>query len=63
MYAQPHLEVQPAAAPLRVDMVSDPRGFAALRPEWDELLEASSASIFCSWEWLYPWFARVGWSR
>ena len=57
------MEPEPAPAPLEVEVVVEPRRFAALRREWDELLEDSEASIFCSWEWLYPWFARVGWSR
>ena len=48
---------------LDVERISDPVRFAALRPEWDELLDASAAAIFTAWEWLYPWFHRLGRNR
>ena len=33
--------------------------FAAMRAEWDDLLHDSKAGVFNSWEWLYPWYARM----
>lgn len=44
---------------LTLEVVRDPLVFAGLRAEWDELLGQSSASIFSSWEWLYPWYRRI----
>jgi CelD/BcsL family acetyltransferase involved in cellulose biosynthesis len=52
-----------APAQLRLQRISDPVGFAALRAEWDELLDSSESGVFSSWEWLYPWFCRVGRER
>lgn len=46
-----------------VDCVGDARGFAALRPEWDALLEGSDAAVFNAWGWLYPWWQRIGADR
>ncbi|HET6312545.1 MAG TPA: GNAT family N-acetyltransferase [Chloroflexia bacterium] len=47
----------------RVEVVGDVLAFAALRREWGELLEESGAGIFNSWEWLYPWYRRLGAGR
>jgi CelD/BcsL family acetyltransferase involved in cellulose biosynthesis len=64
IYAPRKLEAQPyASARLRLERISDPLGFAALRSEWDELLDSSRAGIFTAWEWLYPWFCRIGHNR
>lgn len=41
---------------LIVSTVTDQEAFAALKPEWDELSDDSTASMFNSWRWLYPWF-------
>jgi CelD/BcsL family acetyltransferase involved in cellulose biosynthesis len=48
---------------LKVEWISDSIQFAAMRPEWSELLACSNAGVFCSWEWLYPWFWRLGSGR
>ncbi|MBI3185661.1 MAG: GNAT family N-acetyltransferase [Myxococcales bacterium] len=45
---------------LRLVSVRDGLSFARLRPEWDALLERSGAGVFNSWEWLYPWYHRIG---
>ncbi|HKP54310.1 MAG TPA: GNAT family N-acetyltransferase [Chloroflexia bacterium] len=37
--------------------------FAAMRAEWLELMESSDAGVFNSWEWLYPWYTRIGTGR
>ncbi len=37
----------------------DRLAFAALRGEWNALLEASDAGVFNAWEWLYPWHQRI----
>lgn len=49
--------------PTALDVVSDARAFAALRPEWDALLETSGAAVFNAWGWLYPWWQRIGAER
>lgn len=57
---------RPAAAepPLVVETVTDPAGFAALREEWTELLEASAADcLFLTWEWLHTWWRHLGGGR
>lgn len=48
-----------AAGPVRVEVISNPLRFAALRREWSELMEQAAAGIFNSWEWLYSWHQRV----
>src|SRR5260370_22538216 len=44
---------------IQVEKISDPIRFAAIRKEWDELIDDSDAAIFNSWEWMYPWFRRI----
>lgn len=34
-----------------------------MRAGWGELMERSAASAFCRWEWLYPWYRRIGRGR
>jgi CelD/BcsL family acetyltransferase involved in cellulose biosynthesis len=46
-----------------VEVVTEGSAFAALRGEWDALLDESSAGIFNAWEWLYPWYRRIGTDR
>src|SRR3954469_23764653 len=48
---------------LQAEIITRASDFAALRPEWDELLTASRAAIFNSWEWLYPWYQHLGSAR
>lgn len=45
--------------PLRVSHVSSSQQFAALRGEWEQLVEAGNASVFNRWAWLYPWWQRL----
>lgn len=46
---------------MRLERITDVGGFEALRPEWEELLEASAANgIFMTWEWLFTWFRHCG---
>ncbi len=43
-----------------MNCVEDPREFATLELEWDELLASSSAAgPFLRWEWLYPWWQHL----
>jgi CelD/BcsL family acetyltransferase involved in cellulose biosynthesis len=44
---------------LAVDEVREASSFAALREDWDRLLESSGAGIFNAWGWLYPWYRRL----
>jgi CelD/BcsL family acetyltransferase involved in cellulose biosynthesis len=54
----PHAAIGSAA--LTVDSVDDTRGFTALRPHWDALLQASAADTpFLTWEWLRSWWAHL----
>jgi CelD/BcsL family acetyltransferase involved in cellulose biosynthesis len=46
-----------------VEVVQDVATFAAMRGEWAELLGDSDAGPFNSWEWLYPWYRRIGSDR
>jgi CelD/BcsL family acetyltransferase involved in cellulose biosynthesis len=49
---------------LRVELVGDTAGLEALRPEWQELLKASSVDcLFMSWEWLGTWWKHVSGGR
>jgi CelD/BcsL family acetyltransferase involved in cellulose biosynthesis len=52
------------AAPLTVERVGEAAGFAELRQEWEELIEASdSACVFVTWEWLYTWWKHLAEDR
>lgn len=42
-----------------VSVVSTAADFARLRAEWDALREQSTAGVFNSWMWLYPWVRRI----
>jgi CelD/BcsL family acetyltransferase involved in cellulose biosynthesis len=48
---------------LRIEWVREAGQFVAMRAEWRALHAASDASIFSSWEWLYPWYRRLGEDR
>jgi len=48
------------AGPARVELMTTPANFTALRPEWGDLLERSDGALFLAWEWLYPWWRRIG---
>ena len=44
----------------QVAVIDSARGFAALRSEWNALLEASaSATPFLTWEWLHTWWSHL----
>lgn len=45
---------------MRLESIRDGAVFAGYRAEWGSLLEASSAGVFNAWEWLYPWYRRIG---
>lgn len=47
-----------------VDVIEEPERFAALVPQWNELLRASAADCpFLTAEWLQSWWTHVGQSR
>jgi CelD/BcsL family acetyltransferase involved in cellulose biosynthesis len=55
---------QPSTAALRVAVIDDAAGFAALRSEWRELLASSRADcLFLTWEWLHTWWTHLGQRR
>lgn len=56
--------VERADGPWLVERIADAAGFAALRSDWDELLEASPAdSFFLTWEWLFTWWQHLAGER
>src|SRR5439155_13839356 len=45
---------------LWIETIEDAAGFARLRQEWNELLEASAANcLFLTWEWLFTWWTHL----
>jgi CelD/BcsL family acetyltransferase involved in cellulose biosynthesis len=49
-----------SAEPFRVDVINDEGAFAALQPEWNELLQTSAADCpFLTWEWLHAWWTHL----
>jgi CelD/BcsL family acetyltransferase involved in cellulose biosynthesis len=49
---------------LRSEHIRTEAGFAALRREWNDLLDRSpSRSVFLTWEWLHAWWQCVGRER
>lgn len=49
---------------LEVESIEDVAGFALLRPEWAELLQASDVDcLFLSWEWLFTWWKHLAGAR
>lgn len=48
------------ATPVTVQLVEDASAFAALRPQWNELLRASvSDNPFLTWEWQHTWWNHL----
>ena len=52
-------EVDAASGPLVVERVDGGAGFAALRGEWEALVDRGQVSPFSRWAWLYPWWRRL----
>jgi CelD/BcsL family acetyltransferase involved in cellulose biosynthesis len=53
--------LQPA---LLVDAIDSPTAFAALEPEWNDLLQRSDAdTLFLTWEWLHAWWEHLAGDR
>ena len=49
---------------MTIELIDNAERFAALRAEWTELLQSSSAeSPFLTWEWLNAWWAHLDGSR
>jgi CelD/BcsL family acetyltransferase involved in cellulose biosynthesis len=47
-----------------MDTISDAARFAALRPEWDDVLVASDSNcLFLTWEWLHTWWNHLADNR
>lgn len=47
-----------------VEVVGGVTRFAAMRQEWDELLQSSdSDGLFLTWEWLYTWWKHLAGNR
>lgn len=47
-----------------IEPIESPLQFAALRREWNELLQASSSDcFFLTWEWLYTWWKHLSGNR
>ncbi|MBK5254407.1 MAG: GNAT family N-acetyltransferase [Vicinamibacteria bacterium] len=67
LIAAVHSKVPPAEAPgtsLRVETVSDPATFTAMRGPWSQLLaESRSNTVFLTWEWLHSWWRHLAGDR
>ena len=49
-----------ARSSVKVETIGDVSHFAALRQEWEELLQSSdSDGFFLTWEWLYTWWKHL----
>jgi CelD/BcsL family acetyltransferase involved in cellulose biosynthesis len=49
---------------VRVQLVTSPQEFAALRTPWEQLLaDGAEGSIFTTWEWQYHWWEHYGKGR
>jgi CelD/BcsL family acetyltransferase involved in cellulose biosynthesis len=49
---------------IALELVSESAAFAALREEWDELLQDSDADgLFLTWEWQHSWWKHLGGRR
>ncbi|XXF80871.1 GNAT family N-acetyltransferase [Myxococcaceae bacterium GXIMD 01537] len=60
MLHETELSQAPHAADwLQVSTLRDVSRMAAMRAEWDALLQESNAGAFNAWEWVYPWCRRV----
>ncbi len=54
-------DVPQLASPFRIDRITDNADFFALRPAWNELLDASDSNcIFLTWEWISAWWQHFG---
>jgi CelD/BcsL family acetyltransferase involved in cellulose biosynthesis len=53
--------VREATPTLRLDVVTDARGLAALQTEWDVLLQSTASNtIFLTWDWIATWWEIYG---
>lgn len=48
---------------LRCTHIRDVAGFDRLRDEWGRLVDAASASLFMTWDWLRAWWTAYGEGR
>jgi hypothetical protein len=44
-------------------VIEDTEGFLRLRDTWRDIMADSDASVFSSWEWLFPWWKYFGKGR
>ncbi|MHB8418016.1 MAG: GNAT family N-acetyltransferase [Myxococcales bacterium] len=44
---------------LAVDLVEGAAGFAALRGDWNGLIERSRGTVFSRWEWQFAWWSQL----
>jgi CelD/BcsL family acetyltransferase involved in cellulose biosynthesis len=70
LLTRPASQPAPAASPpapaadLAIEVLTSTAQFAALAPQWNRLhAEASAASVFNSWMWLYEWWSTYGAGR
>ena len=63
MLARP-LQHDTSQAFLSVETIETVAGFAALRDEWNRLLESSDSNcLYLTWEWLYTWWKHLAGNR
>ena len=47
-------------ARLSIELIADPSVFSTIHHEWNALVSSSSASVFQSFDWLFPWWRHFG---
>jgi len=57
-------ETQAGNTSVTVETITGVSGFAALKPEWEQLLQSSDAdNLFLTWDWLYAWWKHLAGDR
>ena len=57
-------KTQAGSSATTVETIVDAADFAALRQEWNELLQSSDSDcLFLTWEWLYMWWSHLAEDR
>lgn len=56
-------ESVPHPVPLTVEVVCEMNAFAVLHDEWNAVVEASSATVFQTFEWAFLWWKHFGMHR
>jgi len=59
-----HVPARSNRGDIRLESITEAEAFAALAPEWDELLADSDArALFLTWTWISTWWEVFGADR